>query len=330
LSWTASTASDVAGYMIYRAKETNSDEAIDASAWDMIGRIVVGTEFIDNDIQEGTSYRYKVKAIDKSRNLSKVSDPVSVNTAMLSKELVVHYAFENNLEDETQNILDAVDEKASYSTTEKKVGEASLLLNGTTAHLSLPSGVICSKEMTISTWVYSTSSSNWQRIFDFGNGTDQYMFLTPNNGSQMRFVMKNGGEEEILSAPTLGRNAWHHVVVTIGDTEVVLFVDGVAVASSKTITIRPTDINPVCNYIGRSQFVNDPRFKGNIDDFRIYNYALSAEDVAKLFKGEEPTGINTPMQRNHTDTVNIYDISGKRLMAPQKGVNIINGKKVIY
>ena len=157
------------------------------------------------------------------------------------------------------------------------------------------------------------------------------MFLTPTNGSQMRFVMKNGGEEEILSTTTLGRNAWHHVAVTIGNTEVVLYVDGRAVASSTSMTIRPTDINPVRNYIGRSQFISDSRFKGNIDDFRIYNCALSAENIAKLYNGEEPTGIKTLVQeKKRTDVNKIYDISGKRLASPQKGINIINGKKINY
>ena len=332
LSWTASTASDVVSYMIYRAKEINSEETIDATSWDVVGRMVEGTEFIDNDVKDGEMYRYYVKAIDKSRNLSVASTPISVKTALIPETLVAQYSFENNLEDATQNILDAVDVAASYSTSVKKVGESSLTLNGTTAHLSLPAGVVCSKEMTIATWVYSTSSSNWQRIFDFGNGQEQYMFLTPTNGSQMRFVMKNGGEEEILSTTTLGRNAWHHVAVTIGNTEVALYVDGKVVASSTSMTIRPMDINPVRNYIGRSQFVSDPRFKGNIDDFRIYNCALSAENIAKIYNGEDPTDINIPMvqERKSEEENKVFDISGKRLLFPQKGINIINGKKINY
>jgi len=331
LSWTASAASDVAGYMIYRAEEINPDETVEAVSWDVIGRMVEGTEFIDNDVQNGASYRYKVKAIDKSRNLSVDSTPINVKTALLSDALVAQYSFENNLEDATQNIFDAVDVAATYSTSVKKVGESSLTLNGSTAHLLLPAGIVCSKEMTIATWVYSTSSSNWQRIFDFGSGQERYMFLTPTNGSQMRFVMKSGGNEEILSTSVLERNAWHHVAVTIGNTEVALYVDGQVVASSTSMTIRPTDINPVRNYIGRSQFVSDSRFKGNIDDFRIYNCALSAENIAKLYNGEEPTGIKTLVQeKKRTDVGKIYDISGKSLASPQKGINIINGKKINY
>ncbi|MBR4522243.1 MAG: LamG domain-containing protein, partial [Prevotella sp.] len=117
-----------------------------------------------------------------------------------------------------------------------------------------------------------------------------------------------------------------------GNTKVVLYVDGTAVASSTSMKIRPTDINPVRNYIGRSQFVSDSRFKGYIDDFRIYNSALSEENIEKIYNGEEPTDINTPVvqEKKYVEGYNIFDISGKRLTSPQKGINIINGKKINY
>ena len=35
------------------------------------------------------------------------------------------------------------------------------------------------KAITLSTWVNWKGGSDWQRIFDFGTGTTQYMFLTP-------------------------------------------------------------------------------------------------------------------------------------------------------
>ena len=306
LSWTASSASDIAGYMVLRAEES---EAAESSSWDVIGRMVESPEFIDNDVKEGTTYVYKVKAVDKSRNMSAASETVSVEATMVPSSLVAYYTFENSLEDETDNIFDAVDVSAAYSTTVKKAGEAALSLNGNTAHLSLPAGVANSSKMTVAMWVYSTSSSNWQRIFDFGNGTDQYMFLSPNSdGSEMRFVMKNGGGEEILSTSTLKRDSWHHIAVTIGDDEVVLYVDGVAKASSSSMKIRPSDIRPVRNYIGRSQFVSDARFKGYIDEFCVFNYALSSDNVTRLYNGEmpEPEGLRGDV--NGDGVVNGTDI----------------------
>jgi hypothetical protein len=44
----------------------------------------------------------------------------------------------------------------------------------------------------------------------------------------------------------------------------------------------PSDLGfTSCNYIGKSQW-NDPYFDGLIDDFRIYNRALSASEIYEL------------------------------------------------
>lgn len=61
-----------------------------------------------------------------------------------------------------------------------------------------------------------------------------------------------------------------------------MYVNGTQVAESNTITSRPLDFMPIMNYIGRSQRASHPMFKGNIDDFKVYNYELTAEEVAKL------------------------------------------------
>ena len=37
---------------------------------------------------------------------------------------------------------------------------------------------------TVMAWVRLTSATNGSRIFDFGNDTSTYMFLTPNSGSR--------------------------------------------------------------------------------------------------------------------------------------------------
>jgi hypothetical protein len=78
--------------------------------------------------------------------------------------------------------------------------------------------------------------------------------------------------------------------------------------------------------------VSDARFKGYLDDCCVFNYALSAEDVAKLYNGELPTGLYAAQSHKPKEEgiSPIYDISGKRLNTPQKGINIINGMKIIY
>ena len=66
----------------------------------------------------------------------------------------------------------------------------------------IPAGIMASvTNFTIAAWVYWNGGNAWQRIFDFGNDTTQYMFLTPGSGSgTLRFAIttNGGGAEQIL------------------------------------------------------------------------------------------------------------------------------------
>jgi hypothetical protein len=55
--------------------------------------------------------------------------------------------------------------------------------------------------------------------------------------------------------------------VTIGTSGVTIYIDGVKNASSSSITLRPSDVTPTMNYLGRSQFAADPAF--NVDKAAI-------------------------------------------------------------
>ena len=324
LSWNTNSEDDIAGYNIFRQANTQHPTS---NTYDMIGRMVEGTEFIDNDITPGQNYLYKVKAVDCSRNQSEASAEISA-TANADKALIAHYDFEDNTNDATANILDAVTAgSTSYSSLMKKSGKKSLYLKGSDSYLTLPPSVGNLSEMTIAMWVNINNSSSWQRIFDFGNGTDQYFFLTPSNGSEMRLVLKNGGDEQILST-TKATTGWHYIAVTLAPNAVTLYVDGKATTST-SITLRPSNFHPKRNYIGRSQFIADPFFVGYIDDLRIYNYALSANEVETIRNGGEVTSIT---QHPSTITKNaIYNLSGVKLNKDNipSGVYILNGKKRI-
>ena len=177
-------------------------------------------------------------------------------------------------------------------------------------------------------WVYWRTSNNWQRLFDFGNGTDQYLFLTPSNGNIMRFAIKNGGDEQTVDCPTkLTLSKWKHVAVTIGKDATTIYVDGQPVATSTGITIRPSDIRPSLNYLGRSQFAADPLLTAYLDDVRIYNYALSAEEVQDAMTGATDAIDGTSVDSDH-DPAAIYSLDGRRQTTPQRGINIIDGRKI--
>lgn len=325
LDWQPNTTdTDLSAYLVLRGRVVSAD----STQWDVIGRGVEGTSFVDNTCDPSVSYIYKVRAIDQACNLSLCSDSVVCQTTG-ERGLVAQWQLDGTTLDASSNLMDAaLAGTANYNSLAKRSGSKSLTLDGSTNYLLLPHEAANQSELTVCAWVFASDrTSTWQRIFDFGNGTSQYLFLTPYSGSDMRLVAKNGGDEQILSASRLA-SGWHHVAATLGPDSVTLYVDGETVASSTELTIRPADFHPVLCYIGRSQFDADPLLKGRIDDVRIYSYALSADEVKAVTEDTADAihGVSSDAAAQ-TDGP-IYDLSGRRLPdVPAHGLYIQNGKK---
>jgi hypothetical protein len=198
--------------------------------------------------------------------------------ALLVQVPVSLYSFEGNADNSIGSTHGTVSGTQTYSAG--KFGQA-VDLNGTDSYVQLPAKHPFSgyNEITVSSWVFWRGGSAWQRIFDFGNNTNQYMFLSPSvNTNKLRFAIKNGGGEQMVETTKLATNQWVHVAVTLGGGTAKLYVNGQLAATNNNVTIKPSDFKPSVNYIGKSMYP-DPLFNGKIDEFRIYNYALSAEEI---------------------------------------------------
>ncbi|WP_373228587.1 LamG-like jellyroll fold domain-containing protein [Cohnella sp.] len=188
------------------------------------------------------------------------------------------YSFEGNANNSFGASHGIVEGAPVY--TEGKIGQA-INLNGTDEYVSLPSthALSTSDAITVATWVNWKGGNQWQRIFDFGNDRNQYLFLTPRSGNNtLRFAIKNGGGEQLIQTSQLPANQWVHVAVTLGSGTAKLYVNGEQKATASNFTIKPSDFKPKVNYIGKSQWP-DPLYNGMIDEFRVYNYVLGAEEI---------------------------------------------------
>ncbi len=317
LSWAANTEEDLSGYMVLRGQPT-----VDGIDWNVIGREVSDTQFIDNTCDPATTYYYKIRAIDFSCNLSAASDSIAA-AATGEHTLIARYEFDGNLTDNSANSFDGASmNEAAYSGSAVKSGTESLTLSGDN-YVLLPHEVGNLSQLTIAMWVnMSDVSTAWQRIFDFGNSTDQYMFLTPTSGSTLRLVLKNGGAEQMLTYTRLTKG-WHHVAVTLGADSVKYYLDGKLKQATADITIRPSDFHPVLNYIGRSQYAADPYLKAQLDDFRIYNYELSATEIQSVMNDLTDAISTLPADADAPVIATEYfTTGGLRVSQPQPGINI--------
>ncbi len=177
-----------------------------------------------------------------------------------------------------------------YSFQPGKLNNALYLVQANQGYASIPQGVLSgATEMTIATWVYLNAGADYQRVWDFGNDTNVYMFLSPRNGYSQKLyfgitVSGNGNEQMLNGTAELPVGVWKHVAVVLGSGGGFLYVDGQLVDSNPGISLGPANLGTTLNnYIGRSQFPPDPYLDGNIDDFRMYNRALSAAEIQALY-----------------------------------------------
>jgi len=159
-------------------------------------------------------------------------------------------------------------------------------LSGSTQYVTLPTGVVNGlTTCTISAWVNLNSVSNWARLFDFGSGTNNYLFIAPRSGAgKIRFAIRTPsiGEQIIDGTAALPTGSWQHVAVVLNGATGTLYVNGVQVGQNTGMTLNPSSLGATNqNYIGKAQF-NDPYLAGAVDDFRIFGQALTAQQIAAL------------------------------------------------
>ncbi len=306
LEWTANTESDVAGYTIYRSETSGGD-------YNIIARNVTATTFIDNSATGTETHYYVISAVDSCLNTSEYSNQVAA-AATNQKCLLAKYSFEYNLLDSSIN-LNSGASQGDTSFTEGVRDSKSLLFYGSDAFVQLPPKLVSQDSITIAVWVYWRGGGILQRIFDFGCSETERMYLTTSTGlvgGNLQFGIINGDNEEVLSTDLLTIKTWTHVAVTLKDNEARMYVNGELVDESDDFTLSPTDINPILNYIGRSQDDDNPYFYGRLDDLIIYNFALSKEEVEEVMTTgsvEIDTANLSNVTNNLADKVNSLDES---------------------
>jgi hypothetical protein len=83
-----------------------------------------------------------------------------------------------------------------------------------------------------------------------------------------------------LNSNAVSANIWYLVVVTNDASNLQVFVNGV---SNSLLSAGMEDTNGNDLFIGRYEGDMRYNFKGKIDDIRIYNRALSVDEILSLY-----------------------------------------------
>jgi hypothetical protein len=231
-------------------------------------------------------------------------------------------------------LTDSVGGAAAYvrSVETKLTGSQVLITGGTSAngsYIDLPNGIVSTRsgEATFEGWATILAISPWSRLMDFGsslanagaeivapggtgNGED-YLFYSAHVATpggietlhNVRMAMRdNLGVEQGFTnyVPFLPGKPVHFAFTyrrtggSTGGPSLRFYRDGKLLGFADA-TYTLSGIRDINNWLGRSQFMGDANVNGSYDEFRVYDGAMSDEDIAASFGSGPDAALQTPL-----------------------------------
>jgi fibronectin type 3 domain-containing protein len=317
LRWLTSSDRDdeTLTYKVYRDSSTVPVATINANSdWWRRPQVT----YTDTNVVPGQLYIYKVTATDSAGNVSSAPTlgvrPSSTSSqyaaAVLADNPYLYWRYNetagSTLSDDSTggNGAFLVGTRTPAATPAALTSDGTAMtFDGATGYAYQAQPAVSAPAFTVETW-FKTTTLKGGKIVGFGNNTtrlsgnyDRHIYML--NSGQLAFGVFTNVANTLTSASTYNDGQWHHVVGSQGTGGMVLYVDGVKVASNTVTTVR--------NYlgywrVGGDQLNNWPSrpasdfFAGSIDETAVYPTQLAAGHVVAHYQasGRTPAADTTP------------------------------------
>ena len=254
-----------------------------------------------------------------------LSTALTPAVAQAQDGLVVHYPL-TQAGGTTVNDISGNDRAGTVAGDTTWRGPEGLALGGTNGHVALPNNVVRGlTAVTVSIdALVATDQATPYFIWGLGNpaGASSGTGMLFTTGNAYRTAITNAywnNEQSLGAGRNLARGAWKTLTYTLAGGTAVLYEDGVEVARRTGVTITPAAIGggtTTANYIGRSMYGTDRYLKGSVRDFRVYDRALTAEQIASFAVVADATRVARDLA-----ALNVPATAAANLTLPTSGPN---------
>ncbi|MCI9003941.1 MAG: hypothetical protein HFH39_01590 [Lachnospiraceae bacterium] len=231
----------------------------------------------------------------------------SVQAAVADSNMVMHWDMTMNDDGTVKDLTNNSHSGVIVDAVESTKVEGIDVLNLKGGYVEIPDGTISTDmdEVTVNMLVKVTQNVKSSWMWALGSSNKRYMYITgcSNQNSALRggvgFVPASGGngwdyESVIGGDKALDEGVWQNITATYSDAtkDFTFYLNGekqnsinMEAGNAKGTTLQGlmTAGDGKDGYMGWSFYeANDPKFKGSVADFRIYDKALSDAEVAEL------------------------------------------------
>jgi len=196
---------------------------------------------------------------------------------------LAHWKFDGNANDSSGNSNNGT-ETGSPVYVPGRIGNLALSFDGIDDYVNCGSSLafdVISNAVTISCWIKVDSfDKEWQAIVTKGENSWRLSRRAETNS--LHFAASGLTPQHWLDGNiNVNDGQWHHVAGVYDGAKLYLYIDTVMDVSIDAIgTINANNSNI---YIGENEGFPGRCFNGSIDDVRIYNRALSKEEIIQLY-----------------------------------------------
>jgi hypothetical protein len=247
-----------------------------------------------------------------------------------SGPLLAYYAFESDLDDSAGNfdagtvvginINDTGDGDITYGVGVTD-GSMAAVFDGASG-IRLPDSLISSGTYTISLWLNPTSLSDFTSAFFGSLDTERWMGLVLTapfvSGETLLWARNLTPDPVFFDGPvgsTITTGVWTHVAITVNNGDVEIYVNGISSFTGPGLPDLFSDSTGIFS-LGVNWFA-DPPYNGMMDELRIYNVALTPEQVTVLAEPE-----SAGLVANYAFEDDLSDSTGNFGAGTVVGINI--------
>ncbi len=152
------------------------------------------------------------------------------------------------------------------------------------AFVNLAPGLLNSSvaDVTMAGWLRWDGNQMCTWPFTLGSNVDNHVLSTSQCGDSAFGAIKSAGEQRSGGKGPLAANRWVHLAVVVdGGNSISTYVDGTLVGSASTNKPASAAVgsSAFSGYLGKSFYGPDAYWAGAIDDFQVWDQALTAGQI---------------------------------------------------